>query len=65
MTSHAAVVARGMGKPCVCGCDEIRIVPEEKRLFVQNRLLEEGEWISLDGATGRVIAGLCPCMKLE
>lgn len=60
MTSHAAVVARGMGKPCVCGCDEIRIVPEEKRLFVQNRLLEEGEWISLDGATGRVIAGAMP-----
>lgn len=63
MTSHAAVVARGMGKPCVCGCDEIRIEPEEKRMFAQNRLLEEGEWITLDGATGRVIAGAMPLLE--
>jgi pyruvate,orthophosphate dikinase len=63
MTSHAAVVARGMGKPCVCGCDEIRIVPEEKRMFAQNRLLEEGEWITLDGATGRVITGAMPLLE--
>lgn len=63
MTSHAAVVARGMGKPCVCGCEEIRIEPEEKRMFAQNRLLEEGEWITLDGATGRVITGAMPLLE--
>ncbi|MEC0267771.1 pyruvate, phosphate dikinase [Paenibacillus anseongense] len=63
MTSHAAVVARGMGKPCVCGCEEVRIVPEEKRMFVRNRLLEEGEWVTLDGATGRVIAGAMPLLE--
>ncbi|MZQ84122.1 pyruvate, phosphate dikinase [Paenibacillus sp. 5J-6] len=63
MTSHAAVVARGMGKPCVCGCEEIRIEAEEKRMFAQSRLLEEGEWITLDGATGRVITGAMPLLE--
>lgn len=63
MTSHAAVVARGMGKPCVCGCEEIRIVPEEKRLFAQNKIVEEGDWLTLDGATGRVIIGAMPLQE--
>ncbi|MDR6884828.1 pyruvate, phosphate dikinase [Bacillus sp. 3255] len=60
MTSHAAVVARGMGKPCVCGCEEIRIVPDEKRMIAGSETVEEGDWITLDGATGRVILGAVP-----
>ncbi|MGO4275446.1 PEP/pyruvate-binding domain-containing protein, partial [Paenibacillus sp. TAF58] len=49
MTSHAAVVARGMGKPCVCGCEEVRIVLDEKRMMAGSRVVEEGDWITLDG----------------
>lgn len=60
MTSHAAVVARGMGKPCVCGCEEIRMLPDEKRMLIGSESVEEGEWVTLDGATGRVILGAVP-----
>jgi pyruvate,orthophosphate dikinase len=60
MTSHAAVVARGMGKPCVCGCEDIRISLDEKRMMAGSRIVEEGDWITLDGATGRVIIGAMP-----
>jgi pyruvate,orthophosphate dikinase len=60
MTSHAAVIARGMGKPCVCGCEEIRVDVEGKQFFAGNRTINEGEWISIDGATGRVIVGKVP-----
>ncbi|NHW35676.1 pyruvate, phosphate dikinase [Paenibacillus aceris] len=60
MTSHAAVVARGMGKPCVCGCEDIRIVLDEKQMMVGNKIVKEGDWITLDGATGRVIIGDMP-----
>ncbi|NQX68648.1 pyruvate, phosphate dikinase [Paenibacillus alba] len=60
MTSHAAVVARGMGKPCVCGCEEVRIVLNEKRMYAPNKVIEEGDWITLDGATGRIISGMMP-----
>ena len=57
MTSHAAVVARGMGKCCVAGCEAIRI-NDEKHLFqVGGITVREGDWISLDGTTGRVIHG--------
>jgi pyruvate,orthophosphate dikinase len=57
MTSHAAVVARGMGKCCVVGCEAIRI-QESQRLFeVNGTTVNEGDWISLDGTTGRVILG--------
>ncbi|UKS28691.1 pyruvate, phosphate dikinase [Paenibacillus sp. HWE-109] len=63
MTSHAAVVARGMGKPCVCGCEDIRISSDEKQLLVGSSVLKEGDWITLDGATGRVIAGAMPLQE--
>ncbi|WP_199619422.1 pyruvate, phosphate dikinase [Paenibacillus alkalitolerans] len=65
MTSHAAVVARGMGKPCVCGCEEILIQAEEKMMTIGSRVLEEGEWITLDGASGRVISGSIPLREAE
>ncbi|WP_442603561.1 pyruvate, phosphate dikinase [Paenibacillus sp. KN14-4R] len=57
MTSHAAVVARGMGKPCVCGCEAIEVDDEQKQLMIGGRTYQEGDWISIDGSTGRVIEG--------
>ncbi|MCR8644051.1 pyruvate, phosphate dikinase [Paenibacillus sp. N1-5-1-14] len=57
MTSHAAVVARGMGKPCVCGCEAAEVDDELKQLSINGRTYQEGDWISIDGATGRVIDG--------
>ncbi len=65
MTSHAAVVARGMGKPCVCGCEDIRIDLEERRMITEAGSIGEGEWITLDGASGRVIAGAMPLKEAE
>ena len=57
MTSHAAVVARGMGKPCVCGCESVKIDFEEKLFRVGDRIVKEGETITINGGTGEVIAG--------
>ncbi|HLR21163.1 MAG TPA: pyruvate, phosphate dikinase, partial [Tissierellaceae bacterium] len=57
MTSHAAVVARGMGKCCVAGASQIRINEEEKTLRVKDIVVKEGENISLDGSTGMVYVG--------
>lgn len=57
MTSHAAVVARGMGKCCVAGCSDIRINEETKTLRTDNIVLTEGDFISLNGSTGNVYAG--------
>jgi pyruvate,orthophosphate dikinase len=57
MTSHAAVVARGMGKPCVAGAQEITMDEEAGTFAVNGRRVKEGEWITLDGGTGRVLAG--------
>ena len=54
MTSHAAVVARGMGTPCVAGAGEIRVNEEEKHFEVNGVRYEEGAWISCDGSTGYV-----------
>ena len=60
MTSHAAVVARGMGKPCVCGCEELRIDLENRLMQAGGKTIKEGEWITLDGTSGRVFAGAVP-----
>ncbi|MGZ3655277.1 MAG: pyruvate, phosphate dikinase [Bdellovibrionota bacterium] len=57
MTSHAAVVARGMGKTCVAGCGALKILYESKKLIVGNREFGEGEWLTLDGTSGEVMAG--------
>ncbi len=57
MTSHAAVVARGMGKPCVCGCEDIRIDAEARQFITGDVSIKEGDWITLDGSMGRVIVG--------
>jgi pyruvate,orthophosphate dikinase len=57
MTSHAAVVARGMGKPCVAGCDQLSVDAGAKSATLGGHELHEGDVITIDGATGRVILG--------
>lgn len=57
MTSHAAVVARGMGKCCVAGCSEIKVDEHNKEIRTENAVIQEGEYISLDGSTGCVYIG--------
>jgi pyruvate,orthophosphate dikinase len=57
MTSHAAVVARGMGKPCVAGCEALNINLEKEEIAVGSQTLRKGEVISIDGSTGEVFKG--------
>jgi pyruvate,orthophosphate dikinase len=57
MTSHAAVVARGMGKPCVAGCEGLSIDLEGRKISLDGREVAEGEVITIDGGTGEVIVG--------
>ncbi|MGI6748560.1 MAG: pyruvate, phosphate dikinase [Anaerovoracaceae bacterium] len=54
MTSHAAVVARGMGTCCISGCSELKINEEAKEFILGGRTIKEGDWISLDGSTGKI-----------
>jgi pyruvate,orthophosphate dikinase len=65
MTSHAAVVARGMGRPCVSGAGDIRIDYKEGTLSVKGRVLKEGDIMTIDGSTGEVIAGAVPTKQPE
>jgi pyruvate,orthophosphate dikinase len=65
MTSHAAVVARGMGKPCVCGCEALKIDYERQQFEVDGRLIKQGDVISLDGASGSVMLGTVPMLDPE
>ena len=60
MTSHAAVVARGMGKCCVAGAGAIQVDDKSHKMTVGKLVLKEGDWVSLDGSTGRVIQGKVP-----
>ncbi|PJC36711.1 pyruvate, phosphate dikinase [Candidatus Peregrinibacteria bacterium CG_4_9_14_0_2_um_filter_53_11] len=57
MTSHAAVVCRGMGKPCIAGCASLKIDYPNQQLNIDGRVIEAGEVITLDGTTGEVILG--------
>ncbi|MGA3126131.1 MAG: pyruvate, phosphate dikinase [Candidatus Korobacteraceae bacterium] len=57
MTSHAAVVTRGMGKCCVAGAGDIAVDEKKKEMHVKGQTFKEGDWLSLDGTTGRVIKG--------
>jgi pyruvate,orthophosphate dikinase len=57
MTSHAAVVTRGMGKCCVAGAGDCLVDQDKKELHVKGHTYKQGDWLSLDGTTGRVIAG--------
>ena len=60
MTSHAAVVARGMGKPCVAGIDGLQIDAQNRTITIGGRTLSEGDTITMDGTTGEVFAGAMP-----
>ena len=65
MTSHAAVVARGMGKCAIVGCQDIHIDEHQRQFTVGELEVKEGEWITLDGATGRVFLGELPTVPSE
>ncbi len=65
MTSHAAVVARGMGRPCVSGASAVSINMSTRTLRIGDRELKEGDTITLDGATGEVMAGEVPTIEPE
>ena len=65
MTSHAAVVARGMGRPCVSGAGSLAIDNAAKLLRIAGRTLSEGDVITIDGATGEVMAGSVPTLQPE
>lgn len=60
MTSHAAVVARGMGKACICGCESVSIDLKEKRFKVGETIVKEGDVITIDGSTGEIFLGEIP-----
>ncbi|XP_042436906.1 pyruvate, phosphate dikinase 2-like [Zingiber officinale] len=60
MTSHAAVVARGWGKCCVSGCSDISVNDADKVVVIGDEVIQEGEWLSLNGSTGEVILGKQP-----
>ena len=63
MTSHAAVVARGMGKPCVAGCAALHVYPESRRATIGDRTIREGDVITVDGTSGDVIVGAVPLVE--
>jgi pyruvate,orthophosphate dikinase len=65
MTSHAAVVARGMGKPCVAGAGDVRIDAKTATLSVRGTVVKAGEIITLDGSTGEIILGVVPTVQPE
>jgi len=65
MTSHAAVVARGMGTPCVSGAGDLRVDHEHKKLIAMGRELGEGEVLTIDGSTGQVMLGRVPTRQPE
>ncbi len=65
MTSHAAVVARGMGKCCVSGCGEINMDEENKKFTLAGKTYVEGDFISIDGSTGNIYDGIIPTVDAE
>ena len=62
-TSHAAVVARGMGKSCVCGASSLQIDYAQQQFSVDGHVVPKGEWITVDGSTGRVFLGQVPTVQ--
>ncbi|MCT4642084.1 MAG: pyruvate, phosphate dikinase [Bacteriovoracaceae bacterium] len=63
MTSHAAVVARGMGKPCVAGCSALEIDEHNKKLVIGEKTFNEGDHLTFDGGTGEIFNGIVPTIK--
>jgi pyruvate,orthophosphate dikinase len=62
-TSHAAVVARGFGIPCITGCEAIKVDPQARLFSVDGRIVREGAWITVDGTTGRVFLERIPLLS--
>jgi len=65
MTSHAAVVARGMGKPCVAGCEKIRVEESKKQMHIGRLIIKEGEVLTINGSNGDVIVGKVATIEPE
>jgi pyruvate,orthophosphate dikinase len=65
MTSHAAVVARGMGKCCVAGAEDIKVFESKEYFEVNGSRINKGDWITLDGSTGEVFKGKIPVVDPE
>jgi pyruvate,orthophosphate dikinase len=63
MTSHAAVVARGMGKPAVCGCEEMTIDLAAETLSARGRTFKKGDFVTVDGSSGTILAGQAPLVE--
>jgi pyruvate,orthophosphate dikinase len=63
MTCHAAIVTRGMGKPCIVGCDALRVDVERKNAEIRGKVLREGDVITIDGSTGAVMLGAIPLVE--
>ncbi|MBD3381185.1 MAG: pyruvate, phosphate dikinase [candidate division Zixibacteria bacterium] len=65
MTSHAAVVARGMGKPCVAGCEDIRVYESQRQFAIGTTIVKEGDTVTINGSTGEVMLGEIPTIDPE
>src|SRR5699024_4063299 len=65
MTSHAAVVARGMGKACICGCEAVKIDAKNQQFSVNETIVEHGDTITIDGAVGDIMLGNVPMIEPE
>jgi len=65
LTSHAAVVARGMGKPCVCGAGGVHVDDHARTFLTEGHKVAEGDWISIDGSSGEVMLGRAPTLPAE
>ncbi|MBF0141027.1 MAG: pyruvate, phosphate dikinase [Magnetococcales bacterium] len=65
MTSHAAVVARGMGRPCVSGCSALQINMEKELFTLGGATVQKGDWVTIDGSTGEIILGQVPTIHPE
>lgn len=65
MTSHAAVVARGMGKPCICGCESLKIDMEDRQFVVGDTVVRAGDRVTIDGGVGEVMLGEIPMIDPE
>ena len=65
MTSHAAVVARGMGIPCVSGCENLKIDEKKKELITEDLIIKEGDYLSIDGSNGKVYLGNTKLLEKE
>ncbi|MGX6444330.1 pyruvate, phosphate dikinase [Neobacillus sp. K501] len=65
MTSHAAVVARGMGKACICGCEALKIDLKAKQFMVEDTVVNYGDLVTIDGATGEIMLGEIPMIEPE